>query len=551
MQRIDLSRTLPIGGAFVRGTVALMARTVLVGNADASALLTTLFPSRMPTFGDLWDVTADDLVRLLTEAGLPVSPVDARSLVSLLKKIDPWTLACAGGECEEFALSSTADTSSIVSGTMCPYCRAATFRVEPMLLRRVNWATGMLVDPGMREDIRSIPGKAIPLTDDAIRAWTKTIDANLDRALAEAGLPVYALLAYLNLSLWTPSTFGPRKAERLLAKPDAFELDLRDTIERARRFRNAREVTNVPKEYLTDGKRRDAFLPVTLNGRPYLVEGLLGSGDKCDVYRARTDSDTPELVVVKALASEEDADLFRSEIAFARRLQAYDDVSSEFYRQFVPAVVDVGTIAFPDGSSAHAVAYRNAHQFDWTAADILREYPRGVHPKDVVWITNRVCELLAWVHDKRIVHGAIVPEHIVVKCESHRVRIVDWGYAAGISQPLQAVSVANAAYYQNVLRPGSVLYEAHDLAMACRVFIALLGGNPAKGSVPELIPTDDDGPVPVPPAIATLFFDHAMYPTSRPTSRTVAAFKAEFKSVATAAYGPPRYHVFSMPRPRP
>ncbi len=557
MERRDLSRTLPIGGAFVRGTSALIVRTLRVGDADASRMIRQLFPKRMPTFGDVWAVTADDLARLSSDAGLAVSPVDARDLVSLFQRIDPWTLFCQNvvDECEQFVLSADADTTSIRAGTLCPYCRVGTFGIEPMLLRRINWATGTLVDPEMREDIRTVPGKAIPLLDDGIRAWAGTIDRNLDRALADAKLPIYALLAYFNLSLQTPTAFGPRQAERLLAGPAAFGLDDAETLRRhvdgAKRFRDAREVTNGPKEFLTDGKRRDAFVPFTLNGRPYLVEGLLGNGDKCDVFRARTDSETPELVIVKALACEEDADLFRSEIAVARRFQTFDDVSSEFFRQFVPDVADAGTVAFPDGTSAPAVAYRNAHQFDWTVADILREYPKGIHPKDVVWMTNRVCDLLAWIHGKRIVHGAIVPDHLVIKCETHSVRIVDWGYASGIGQPLRAMSVANGVYYPDALRPETRVDVTHDLAMACRVGIALLGGNPATGQTPRRVPTIDEGPVAIPDPIADLLFRHAMYATSRPAVTTVAAFKAKLKVAAEAAYGPPRYHPFSMPRPRP
>lgn len=538
----EIARTIALTAPFVEGTVLLAARMLHVQTPTAQTIIESLTPGRSPTFGELWDVTGPDVERLAADAGTPVSPVDARAFADLCRKADPWTPICPS--CGELTLSAVAgkvyETPAL--GTVCPFCSAAAIALSPVVLRRVNWATGALVEPGIAEDIRSVPGKAIPLTDDKIRAWAGRVDSNLDRALAAAGLSIAAFLALFNLRLGRFEKWGWEEAKELLARPAEFglwnpqEYDRR--IAEAFRFADAREVTNLPRRFLTDGRSRDQFGEVTINGRAYLLAGRLGRGDTCDVYLARTDDDMPLFAIVKALVTD-DRDLLRREVTNLKRLAEADVSGSELFKSTVPEYVAEGVMRRPDGSEWPVVVYRYRHGFDWSLSDVMAEYPEGVDVETMVWMANRLFLNMDWFHAVGLVHGALIPPHLIVHARDHSMIQVGWGMAGRAGQRIVGVSAAFEAYYPEEALSGRVNAQT-DFAMAARSLIAVVGGNPATGQLPANVPEP----------VAQLLVRYARYPGSstRGLRTTAMDLYNDWKGVMESVFGPPSYHPFHMPR---
>ncbi len=505
---------------------------------------TVSFP-RTPTFGDLAQVVEEDIYSSARDAEESVAPLSARELIAALKRIDPFTLVCDA--CGEIPLSVVGGVviDPPPAGALCPFCQAGELGITPMLLRRVNWLTGELMDPGIEEDIRSRPGVRIPIVDERIRAWVRRVDTKLDQDLAQAGLPIYALLAYLHLKRKLFADEVPNVVELLRNPHDCFytqEEWLRD-IQAALRYRDAREMRNTPREYLVDGRARREFWPLKMGDRTYLIEGHLGHGDKGNVYRARWDHDPTELVVIKVLVAAEDADLFDREARMLSRVRHLDDVDSEFFLQFVPHVMATGEAQFPDGTRRKAMVYRNRHQFDWTLGDITHAYGTTLDPRHVVWMMNRVTEVLRWLHGKGLVHGAILPEHVLVKPQIHRVQLLDWSYAARSGESLTAVSDISRDFYPDDLLSGAALDPKHDLAMACRCMLFLLGADPRTGKGAMKLGPDGQAITP----LTQVLFDHARLDGSHPSAEDVASFKETFSRVARNLYGPPAWIPFPMP----
>ncbi|OGL95649.1 hypothetical protein A2348_03470 [Candidatus Uhrbacteria bacterium RIFOXYB12_FULL_58_10] len=537
----EIARTIALTSPFVQGTVLLAARMLHLQPSDAQSVIERLTPGRSPTFGELWDVKGPDVERLAADAGASVSPVDARALAELCRDVDPWTPMCPS--CGELTLSAVAGKVYEVPalGTVCPFCSAAAIALSPVLIRRVNWATGALVEPGITVDIRSVPGKAIPFMDDEFRAWAGRVDANLDRALAEAGLPIYAFLALLNLRLGRFEKLGWEEARELLARPDAFGLwqELDRLIADAFRFADEREVTNLPRRFLADGRSRDQFGEVKINGRAYLLAGRIAQGDTSDVYLARTDDAMPLHVIVKALVTD-DRDLLRHEVANLKTLATADVSGSELFKSTVPEYVMEGVMRRPDGSEWPVVAYRYRHGFDWSLADVMGEYPEGVDVETMVWMANRLFLNMDWFHAVGLVHGALIPPHLVIHARDHSMVQVGWGMAVRPGQKLVGISEAYAAYYPEEALAGRV-NELTDFAMAARSLIAVVGGNPATGQLPSHVPEP----------VGEMLVRYARY-TGAPTRglRTTGMdLYNDWRTTMESVFGPPRYHPCHMPRP--
>jgi hypothetical protein len=109
-----------------------------------------------------------------------------------------------------------------------------------------------------------------------------------------------------------------------------------------------------------------------------------------------------------------------------------------------------------------------------------------------------------------------------------------------------AMSETSRAFYPEALLDVKRVGIVHDLAMACRTILYVLGSDPATGrGAPTICPERHDVR-----ELLQLLYDHAMYTDSRPVYKTVAVFKEMFGKVARAIYGPSKYFLFEMPANR-
>lgn len=556
MQSLPDIRALPLPSSFTAALLKLVIRTLEIAESDetenllVAVRLSSATIGTSPTFGQLAIPSISDWSEAIKTERMATPSVRVHELVDLLKMINPTTSVCDA--CGEFAINQIGGKfMALVPNELCPFCLTGHVKIEPMILRTVNWATGELVAPNDAYDSHSRVGLGIPLTDEAIVRWAGGINWDLDAALLEAKISIHGFLAYLHLK--TDVLPEIEQAPQILLQPFAKhdESMHKCWLDGAARFLDEREITNLPhKKFLSDGRRRDEFTPITIGDRTYLIDGKIGEGDKCDVYRARWDHEPTERVIIKALVVPGDKDLFDREIAMLNGMRRYDDIDSEFFLRFIPKVSLAGHGRFPDGSVQPMVVLHDFHQFDWTLEDIRQKFPDGVHPRHVVWMMNRVTEFLSWLHAKRVVHGAILPQHLLVNVWTHRIKFLDWGYAVTMNSPLKGF-VSNAlAFYPNPLTHdwfmkviGIKFQPQDDLAMACRCMLYTLGSDPLTGhGALTRCPEGND----VRPLIQMLY-DHAAYDNSRPSAMSASAFKESFGKIAASIYGPPRFVPFEVP----
>lgn len=534
MKTLPDVRVIDLPVKFVSALLKLVIRTLEIhGSYEAEKLVQAVF-GKSVTFGQLSIPSVHDWSEAIKTESITSPSVRVRELVDLLKMIDPNALVCDA--CGEFAISQVGGKfMTLEIGALCPFCLKGTMQIEPMILRTVNWATGELVAPNIEFDHHSHVGLGIPLTDEVIVKWAGGINMDLDVSLRAARISIHGFLAYLHLR--TEVLPQIEQAPKILFLPfeKADESTRKRWLDGAARFLDDREVTNLPhRTFLSDGRRRDEFTPVTIGGRPYLIDRQIGTGDKSDVFQARSDDETPERVTLKRLREMGDGDLHDHEIDTLNLLAKSLVRGSVHFSRFVPQIVTSQN----SKTEKPVIAFRERGTFHFTLADVMREYPEGVDFKTAIWIWKRMLMILDWVHANRLVHGAVLPDHVLLDVPNHNARLLDWGYAEPFGHPLKAISAANRAFYPTEVLSGSPLDPRVDIAMMTRCVIAILGGNPAGKILPSSVPD----------AFRSWMLEQAGYESLQTVCDDAYALHERVSATAKQVFGPPAFHALSMPR---
>jgi hypothetical protein len=74
-------------------------------------------------------------------------------------------------------------------------------------------------------------------------------------------------------------------------------------------------------------------------------------------------------------------------------------------------------------------------------AEVRAAYADGVDPRDVAWMWRRLLVALGFAHRAGVLHGAVLPEHVLIHPEQHGLVLVDWCYSVPGCHPDRGVRV--------------------------------------------------------------------------------------------------------------
>jgi len=136
--------------------------------------------------------------------------------------------------------------------------------------------------------------------------------------------------------------------------------------------------------------------------------------------------------------------------------------------------------------------------------------------RHIVWIVNRVLTLLHYSHSVGLVHGAVVPNHILIDNVNHGAKLIDWTASAA---PGKTPYVSNK--YRHFY-PKEVVRKKSDFSTDIFMLMSIFREN-------RLAPSQFR-PV----------FDWAVAgsPSSRPTAAELLKI---WKNTAEKVYGPPKF----------
>jgi serine/threonine protein kinase len=90
----------------------------------------------------------------------------------------------------------------------------------------------------------------------------------------------------------------------------------------------------------------------------------------------------------------------------------------------------------------------------------------SVNPKDIAWIFRRLLAALADTAEQSIVHGAVIPTHILIDPQHHGVILIGWSHAVETLQPLKVVSTAYKSWYPAFIFDKKEVRNGLDISLA-------------------------------------------------------------------------------------
>lgn len=207
----------------------------------------------------------------------------------------------------------------------------------------------------------------------------------------------------------------------------------------------------------------------------------LCSGDLFDVYVGDyDDGGTERQAVIKLLRDPRDEDLAAAEWRSIQKTLDPKNRGVEHFRHYLPRPIETAKIA-TGGKPRRANIFRRlaGKAGRYTLAEVMGAYPGGVDVRDMAWMWRRILEVLAYVHDRAgLVHGAVLPDHILIDPVDHSMRLIDWSYSVPVGERMKAVPAGRKDFYPpEVFIKGRPTGAGVDIFTSAKVALALVGGD--------------------------------------------------------------------------
>jgi hypothetical protein len=196
---------------------------------------------------------------------------------------------------------------------------------------------------------------------------------------------------------------------------------------------------------------------------------LAARGDIANLYRAGAG------LLDKMPRDPADSDLIRAEARALRKLPADAPAPA---RAFYPELIRTARHKDPGTGMTRQVNTITELAGFVTLADVSRVYPGGLDARDAAWMWRRLLFALGGAHRAGLVHGAVLPPHVMILPAQHGLVLADWCYSGpGPDHRLAAVPRAWRDWYPGQALSGKAATSGTDVAMAASVMTGLVGGG--------------------------------------------------------------------------
>lgn len=295
----------------------------------------------------------------------------------------------------------------------------------------------------------------------------------------------------------------------------------------------------------------DVVINTTLG--THTIDRGLGAGHVCKIFggffhqpeQGDYDTGAEFETIIKVATRHEDTDLLTHEFAivekvrsFAEQMDAdYQEDEEKFFANYVPNPVESFRIRQPNKPIVQANAFVKDPKRLYSLAEVKSEYPApSLHVKDMAWMFRRLLMALGIAHKAGVVHGAVLPEHVLIQPDTHGLVLVDWKYAAEAGDHIKAIPGPYRAWYPDEVLNKEKASPATDIYMGVRCMIHLLGGGAVSNNLPDTIPMP-----------MRAFFRGCLKKTVTARPQDAWDLLEDFDAVLERLYGPRRFRPFYMP----
>jgi len=262
---------------------------------------------------------------------------------------------------------------------------------------------------------------------------------------------------------------------------------------------------------------------ITTKRGTHEVGTLLAKGDVANVYRA-TSEGKPS--VVKIARSPKNADLIAREVTALKKIK--DEVHPEL-TAFYPQVLD--TFKHRDAQTRidrrGVVTDQHVHGFV-PLHEVRAKFPAGLDPRDAAWMFRRILIALSGLHRIGIVHGGIVPPHLLMELDKHGLVLVD--YTASCIEEDAVVPFLAKGWdwvYPNEVSAKVTPTPETDIYMAAKVLEYMMGDQA--------------------PRQMRAFVKGCTIGTQKSRPGDALSLLEEFTELIERLYGPRKFRVFRLP----
>lgn len=280
----------------------------------------------------------------------------------------------------------------------------------------------------------------------------------------------------------------------------------------------------------TDGKTAVPVPEIRGPERAYALVRFLAAGDVADVYLTRPASDpTPAEIpfILKATRHSAGNAVLHNEARVLRDLLvAAGDTT---YRNYLPGPVESFTA--DDGARVNVLVHEPGL---YTLEQVHEQHP-ALDGRHLAWIFNRLLTVLGFCHGRGIVHGAVLPAHVLIHAGDHGLRLVGWGQSAKCGQRLPAMSQRYRDWYPAEVQKQRPISPATDLFLAAKCMIYLAGGDPVRDRMPDAVPAE-----------LRRFFAACLLEGAAMRPNDAWQLMDEFNELLHRRYGPPTFHELTL-----
>lgn len=303
--------------------------------------------------------------------------------------------------------------------------------------------------------------------------------------------------------------------------------------------------------YLSDWEigKGDGDVMVATPTRVYTVTDQIARDDLCNVYRCAYKLDDKQRQgMFRAARNAADNDLVKNEAQTVYHLQATTDYDD--FRPFLPLMLD--SFLYKDASldKARQVNIFGLHEEINSPGELhsLQEvydyYPNGIDPRDMAWMWRRVLYVLGFLHKQNVIHGAVLPSHILIEPVDHKVMLTGFGFSVREPQKtgdhIKALSITYEKWYPDEIRQKQPPTPSFDLFLAARTMLYIMGID-VLDHQPQHRNLDKK---------MADYFARCVHPNPRQRPNDAWALLKEFDGLIEGLWGPRTFRVFKMPYKR-
>jgi serine/threonine protein kinase len=260
--------------------------------------------------------------------------------------------------------------------------------------------------------------------------------------------------------------------------------------------------------------------------RAYTLVRRLAVGDLADVHIARAKGF--EYVLKIARVREAARHLENEKDALTTVLRTAGD---SHYRKYFPTLAESFPVkdVFPKRVN---VVVHDPRLYTLEEVHALHPSLDGRH---LAWIFKRLLTAVGFVHRCGLIHGAVVPAHVLVEPEGHGLRLIGWGHSVRKGERILTGPARYDSWYPPEVRRKEPAVPATDIYLAARCVLHLAGGDPVSQRMPAHVPREIE-----------LFVRSCLLEGTRMRPSDAWAALDQFDELLRGLYGPPKYHRLVM-----